>query len=724
MEEIMKRKSLCLSLAAVAAFILGCSDSSEKLGPCGHGEEIDFECVCDDGYVLDDDGKCFECDTKKGYEKNGKDECVIPGQEDKDKDKDKDKTDPDKCITTFTFYDQYANAENNVSGVYLVGDFNEWLSAVDGAITNKDANYKMSTDGNGKWTITFEWPADGKEIKYKYYVDDWAESAWKTDASDGQSDGVAKISSCGLCFGNACGSPNPNPNPNHDQSSCDDTPVDPPSYCNPNAGFDWHDAVLYFAFTDRFYNGNTGNDKKSGTWENSQAADWYGGDFAGLKKKVESGYFDRLGVNTLWISSVTKNTEATSEGTNGDNHNYSAYHSYWPVSAFRTDSNASEFGSLPAIEDHFGTMEELKELVDACHKRCIRVLVDFAANHVFKDSPMVSKHPDWFNDLSNPQLCDNNNNWDNYSEKCWFSQDLPDINYENKDARDAMVAHAKWLIEQTGIDGFRVDAVKHMNIEFIKDLRRMVNSLNKNPMFYMVGETFTGDINLLNKYIGDDLLHAQFDFPLYYKVQNVLKGNGFYDLAANYNAQYKSDLMGTFMGNHDVARALSVANGENEGKWGFNSTPDNWVPYFRVKLAWTFLLTRPGVPLIYYGDEAGMPGSNDPDNRRMMQFCDQLNAEQQGMLEYVQKLGQIRREHPATRYGTREDLHMDNENWCYLMKKDSDVILVAMATDTGGSGCDLGRELTLINLLDPTASEMKTSYIDMSLNKLNVFQVK
>ena len=121
---------------------------------------------------------------------------------------------PDDCMTTFTYYNEYANAENNVNGVYLVGDFNDWLSPDEnGRLTNFDPNYKMSSDGNGKWTIQVKL-SQGSNYKYKYYVDDWAADAWKTDAADGTSEGEANISSCGLCFGNACGSiPGPGPGP-------------------------------------------------------------------------------------------------------------------------------------------------------------------------------------------------------------------------------------------------------------------------------------------------------------------------------------------------------------------------------------------------------------------------------------------------------------------------------------------------------------------------------
>ncbi len=519
--------------------------------------------------------------------------------------------------------------------------------------------------------------------------------------------------------------------------------------------FDWHDALLYFAFTDRFYNGDTSNDnpKTDASIEGSSNAQWLGGDFKGLQEKVEAGYFRDLGVNTLWISSVSMNAQGVSWGTGNDaQHKYSAYHSYWPVASFYTDANKGEFESgssegikIQAIEPHFGTLDDLKSLVNACHKQGIRVLVDFAANQVHKDSPMFQKHPDWFNDVGHQWLCDDNNGWDNYSEKCWFSQDLPDINYENGDARKAMVDHAIWLIKTTDIDGFRVDAVKHMNVQFIKDLRAATDQLynNSGSMFYMVGETFTGDVNLLNKYIGNDLLHAQFDFPMYYAIQNHVLGLGNYADLANLSNQFNSDLMGTFMGNHDVARAISVAahrsgdNNQSEDKWKNNAEINQdswgdawWQPYLKVKTALTILLTNPGVPLIYYGDEYGMEGANDPDNRRMMEFGDTLNEQQKGMLGYVQQLGQIRKNHSVITRGKRKNLSSGGGFWCYALNEGNDVkagsVIVGVSRYDGdnNSGCSLNGSYTLQNLLDPSASDITADGLDLSVNRLQIYLVK
>ena len=510
--------------------------------------------------------------------------------------------------------------------------------------------------------------------------------------------------------------------------------------------FDWHEAVLYFAFTDRFVDGDPSNNIP--VTHADYGAEWKGGDFKGLRQKVESGYFDALGVNTLWISSVSMNTQVTSNGTNGDNHVYSAYHSYWPVSTFMTADNQAEFTSMStgevkitAFEPHFGSADDLRDLVNSCHKRGIRVLVDFAANHVHRDSPMYIKHKEWFYPDEGSYICDSDNNWNDKPESCWFSQDLPDINYELPEPRELMVEHAKWLIRETNIDGFRVDAVKHMNIKFIQMLRAGIEDLFRNTgiTFYTVGETFTSDNGLLNKYIGDDLLHAQFDFPYYYAIQSMLKGYGL-GAASDPHQQFNSDLMGTFMGNHDVERAISVATctrDENcyndiKVKWGMNPTPEADYPYNRLKLAWTILLTSPGVPLIYYGDEFGMPGSNDPDNRRMMLFDNDLNGYQKSTLSYVQQLGKLRHQHSAMMYGTVTTLSKTERDgqvvaWCYKVSDSKETIIVAVATDECGSndcGCGLDKQYILQDLLEPSNPDETKDGVDLRQNKFKIFKAK
>lgn len=451
--------------------------------------------------------------------------------------------------------------------------------------------------------------------------------------------------------------------------------------------FDWRDAVMYFAFIDRFSNGDPSNDNKIGV-----QYDWMGGDFAGLKTVVESGYFTELGVNALWISSVSMNSQKASG-------QMSAYHSYWPVTTGYTDKTASMFAGaysnnvpITPIEPHFGTLEELQALVKACHDRGIRVLVDFAVNHVEEDSPVFKQHPDWFNNVDvadrDSILCegphDSQQNWNRIPETCWFGPNLPDFDYTKKEARDFVLDHAKWLVRTVGIDGFRLDAVKHMPILMIRDLRTAMDELfqySEIP-FYMVGETFDG-VDKIKQYIGDTMLHGQFDFPLYNTLRGtIMNGDGkFWDLkdfVAWNDSTYGTALMSTFLGNHDVARAISHIHHDSEEKYGNNPQVEDAWAYRQLKLAWTFLMTSPMIPLIYYGDEYGLEGANDPDNRRMMEFGGALNQYQQETLQLVQKLGQIRRQHTALRYGKRQTVDAYARSYTYIMRDENETILVGI----------------------------------------------
>jgi glycosidase len=438
----------------------------------------------------------------------------------------------------------------------------------------------------------------------------------------------------------------------------------------------WLDSLLYFVMTDRFRNGNPGNDAP--VTDVDSRVNFQGGDLAGVTHMIEDGYFDRLGVNALWISWPVDNANGAEDGSRPNEHNcnlnpatmakvavkYSAYHGYWPE-------------HLDQLEARFGTLAELQDLVDTAHAAGIRVLLDFTANHVYASSPLFQQHPEYFNwpTSGSSHICENVG-WDNEPETCWFTSYLPDLDYRNNSASNTVVDHALKLVHDTGADGFRFDAVKHLNRNFIRVLRsRLRAEVELTGIdFVLIGETFTGDTNLINSFIGSDLVHGQFDFPLN---MQVLKGlattevglDAMDNAARGIKAVYGNAVMSNFLGNHDISRFISLASGDvNCGVWNVVSDiaqgwlypppqPGSDQPYNRLRLAFAYIMTVPGIPLIYYGDEYGMPGAGDPDNRRFMRFNDpapaspQLNDREAAMLEWTQRLGSLRAAHPALRTG-------------------------------------------------------------------------
>jgi glycosidase len=454
--------------------------------------------------------------------------------------------------------------------------------------------------------------------------------------------------------------------------------------CDPGliGDFDWRDSIIYFIFVDRFYNGDLSNDGPIGV---EFMADWQGGDWAGIMHKIDEGYFNDLGVNTLWLTVPMDNTNDSGLGTDG--YLYSAYHGYWPA-------------DLDATEEHFGTMAELQDLVALAHAHDLKVIIDYAMNHVHISAPIYQQNPDWFWPNDNGQggdcVCGGGCGWDGAEgRRCWFTPYLPDFNFTNAAAREYSVNNALQWVFDTGADGFRLDAVKHIEDEWLLDVRARVSAEVEavtGEHFYMVGETFTGDRDLIAYYVKPSMLDGQFDFPLRMEIANklLMRYGNMSDLAAFMDSNdnyYGAGIMSTFIGNHDIPRVIHLAedvpvwNSEwTDGKdqaWGNIPLPGNIAPFERMALGFTVILTIPGAPLIYYGDEVGMPGAGDPDNRRFMQW-DGYSAGQELLLDHVITLNAIRAEHAPLRRGNRTTLSADADTFVYQMSSGGERVVVAL----------------------------------------------
>lgn len=440
--------------------------------------------------------------------------------------------------------------------------------------------------------------------------------------------------------------------------------------------FKWQDGVMYLAFTDRF-RAARGMRPEKPTNELAEIASFMGGDFAGVTEAIRDGYFTEMGVNILWLSPVYENPTGAYTGVTGDL--FTGYHGYWPIDPLATETN-------------YGGDEDLHELIQAAHDAGIRVLFDIVLNHVHEDHVYCDENPSWCETtcVCGTQGC----GWDDRPLDCQFAPYLPDLNYRNADLHDRVLEDVLGLMEKFDVDGLRIDAAKHMDHVIMRSLRQQLNAREESGIapFYLVGETFTGDRGLIMNYVADYELHGQFDFPLYYAIRGAFaSGNqGFLALeqaaAAGQRAYGKYyTWMSPFLGNHDIPRFTTEAAGNGQGSFG--STPDlmaagpadtitEWNLINRASMAFAFVLTQPGVPLIYYGDEVGLAGDQDPDNRRFMP--DVLNANQKELLRRVQELGQARQQIPALRGSERKELWVDESAYVYVRSEGNQVAIVAM----------------------------------------------
>jgi len=430
---------------------------------------------------------------------------------------------------------------------------------------------------------------------------------------------------------------------------------------------------------DRFSNGDKSNDAPIEHDSLFAPANYQGGDLQGLINKLEDGYFDKLGVNAFWISPIVDNTNNAYREYPAPNRWYTGYHGYWPTSSNK-------------VEEHFGDMNLVKKFIDLSHQKKSNVFLDYVAHHIHKEHWMWNDHRDWFGNYNLPNGRLNLRLWDEYRLTTWFEPYMPSFDYTSSyEALEFMTDNAVWWLKVTGADGFRHDAVKHVPNEYWRMLTSKLKSeitIPEQKEIYQIGETF-GGIDLIASYVNNGQLNAQFNFNLYdVAIPTFLdEKTSFklldYQIQKSFQVFGYNNLMGNIMDSHDKIRYMAYADGDlaiNDGRaseFAWDSPPkvDDPKSYDKLKLHLAYLLTIPGIPIIYYGDEIGMTGASDPDNRRMMRFDDELNGYEKQTLDDVSKLIHIRKEHSALRYGDFLTLQADENIYAYLRSDMNERIL-------------------------------------------------
>ncbi|MCD6309310.1 MAG: hypothetical protein J7M18_01270 [Candidatus Eremiobacteraeota bacterium] len=399
---------------------------------------------------------------------------------------------------------------------------------------------------------------------------------------------------------------------------------------------DWRDDIIYFVMTDRFHNADKSNDFGA---DPTNLHRYHGGDIKGLTEKLD--YIKSLGITAIWLTPVIDNQ---TEFVNTD-----GYHGYWPIDFYKVD-------------EHLGDIRDFKNFVNKAHEKGLKVILDMPLNHIAWEHPWVNA-PDkkeWLHHYGN--IKDWNDPW-------WVEHGslfgLPDLAQENPEVAKYLIEMSKWWIDNTGVDGFRLDAVKHIPHSFwrkyIKEIRE-----HAGPDFLIVGEDMHGDPYHVHSYQKDGMI-SMFDFPLYFSIIDTFARDGSMRSLARKveetNRLYDNpSLMSALLDNHDMSRFLTLAG--NRGKE-------------KLKLALAFLMTINRIPAIYYGTEVGMEGKHDitqpPENRKDMAW----NKDPE-LLAYFKKLTSIRAEHPALTKGAFLEMWQDDRVYSYSRQADNEEIIVVM----------------------------------------------
>lgn len=425
--------------------------------------------------------------------------------------------------------------------------------------------------------------------------------------------------------------------------------------------------IMYFALVDRFRNGNKSNDHPLNRPDVNKKVDYWGGDLAGLQQTISEGYFKKLGINTLWISPLNQNPTEPYGFYKPMNTKFSGYHGYWPVSSSKVDFR-------------FGTNQELKQLVTDAHTNNLNVLLDYVAHHVHAEHIFYKQHPEFTTSLYLPDGTLNTEKWNDHRLTTWFDTFMPTLDLSNPKVVQMMTDSAMFWLKEFKLDGFRHDATKHITEEFWRELTLKIKRANNGKNLYQIGETY-GSPELISSYLTSGMLDGQFDFNVYDIANTTFAGVGGSDLMQVQTILNSSlyiygnhNLMGNISGNHDKPRFMALASGDL--KFGEDSKAAGWqreigisdsTAYDKLLLMHTFNLTIPGIPVIFYGDEIGLTGANDPDCRRMMKF-DHLNNRESKLMTYVSVLAHLRMDHPVLIYGDFINIQAQKETWVYARK--------------------------------------------------------
>ncbi len=430
---------------------------------------------------------------------------------------------------------------------------------------------------------------------------------------------------------------------------------------------DFQSQILYSLMIDRFKNGSTANDWKLNSPEVLDKVDYQGGDIVGITQKIEDGFFTDLGITTIWISPITQNPyDAWGQNRNPDT-KFSGYHGYWPI--FST-----------VVDKRFGTDEELRAMLSTAHDDELNVILDYVANHLHIDSPVLKEHPDWTTELMLPDGRKNIGLWDGETRlTTWFDEHIPTLDTRREEVCEPMTDSALHWVRKFDFDGFRHDACKHIPLNYWRMLTHKMKSSMPERQLWQIGETY-GDVELIGSYVKSGMIDAQFDFNLYHTSRDVIidESRSMRDIAAaveQAEAAYGSHhTMGNITGNHDKPRFLSLAGGDMslwcpddkaEGWHRKVGVGDNVKGYARLSLLKAIISTVPGVPCVYQGDEYGIPGANDPDNRYMMEF-EGYNEFQQKELAATKAMFKYRRASMALMYGDYRTLYVDDDVYVFM----------------------------------------------------------
>lgn len=548
---------------------------------------------------------------------------------------------------------------------------------------------------------------------------------------------------------------------------------DLPHYLNRNI----QDEVFYFVMPDRFYNGNTDNDLGSktdiisaGGFDKADKGMYHGGDIQGLQAKLP--YLKGMGISAIWLTPIMRN-----QAIQGDS---SGYHGYWIL-----DFNE--------IDPHLGSNEDLKNFINAAHKENIKVFFDIITNHTADVIKYVECHgedglqylmkendgclyktlaqvaagdtyqaiiPKGQENLKSPAWLNDKKYYHNQGDTTYEGEDsiygdfsgLDDIDTNSPEVVTGMTEIFKNVISEFKPDGFRIDTVKHVNMEFWSEFSPALVAHAKAigiPEFFMFGEVYSGDSKELSTYTTVGKMQSVLDFSMQFALQDTLiKQQGTHKLVELFERDHyykdsdsNAHQLLNFTGNHDMGRFAGMLKSSD-----FNYSETEIIQ--RTLLAQAMVYFLRGVPIVYYGDEQGFVGDGgDKDSRQdmMPSLVDSYNDDDllanvkttaddnfdenhlfyQSFAEYAD----IYYQYPALRYGQQKFINASNKPGIFAVSrttKDDDEMVIVFNTAKTEQSVTLGFTLENSDKIYPTfkADEFVDGTLTVPALSFAIYKVK
>jgi glycosidase len=447
------------------------------------------------------------------------------------------------------------------------------------------------------------------------------------------------------------------------------------------------DDFIYLIMPDRFSDGDLSNDNPAGSkglLDRTKSRFYHGGDLQGVIDHLD--YLKGLGVTAIWLTPVYANV---------DHLNYREQYGEGPI----TDYHGYGAVDFYSVDEHLGTIAKLKELADRAHQIGIKVIQDQVANHTGPYHPWVSDPPTptWFNGTETNHLaCD----WQIWTLidpgasyqlqkrvlEGWFVNILPDLNQNDPETARYLIQNTLWWLGMIGFDAIREDTVPYVPRAFWGTWARAIKK--EYPNVNVLGEVFDGNPALVSFFQGgrrgfdgiDTGIETLFDYPLYFQIRSAFgQGRSIREVARVLASDWlytNPSVLVTFFGDHDVPRFMSEKGADIAG----------------LLLAYTFVMTARGTPLLYYGDEIAMNGGGDPDNRRdfpggfpgdsRSAFArDGRSAQEETVFQRVQKLAALRADLACLRRGKQIDLYVSDQQYAYARVAGNQSAIIVINND-------------------------------------------